>query len=288
MKRHFRGGGVKCTLCFIDTSGRVWRHPCQWAVVQEWKWGASPDRAPADWDVPHTGEPYFGVDPQSKRPLCPPWRASLSQGPAAKQSVGGWTWRAAGWSLKDPAGGGRSRVGEREGWGGRRVGMGYRSVPGLPGLQADRGGMIFSQCLRRFFVCDAVCLCVATPLWGCSDPCRSSVFTAALWWAAHTYTHNLMGTHTHTHTHWGREREKSLLLGFGLCTTFLWFYRTDRHTLGLRCELKLLSNVWQLVLFSFSYDGLITIVWEIMAKPTDRLYVQRSAVYEWLCGSGLY
>lgn len=47
---------------------------------------------------------------------------------------------------------------------GAGLGWEYRSVPGLPGLQADRGGMIFSQCLRRFFVCDAVCFCVATPL----------------------------------------------------------------------------------------------------------------------------
>ena len=57
------------------------------------------------------------------------------------------------------------------------VGMGDHSEPGLPGLWAAGKGMIFSHC---FSFSVLIILCVAAPLWGCADPRRSGVFTAAL------------------------------------------------------------------------------------------------------------
>lgn len=112
------------------------------------------------------------MDLRRERPLQRPGSASPSQEPAGKQRVGGMNLTCR-WTES------KGSYGAGEGEAGAGMGMGYRSVPGLPRLRAEGRGMIFSHCLGGGFLVRVV-LCVATPLWGCSDPCRSGVFTAGL------------------------------------------------------------------------------------------------------------
>lgn len=168
--------------------------------------------------------------------------------------------------------------------------MGYCSVPGLPGLRAEGRGMMVFHCLFLCVLfcmqcCPIVCLYAAVgmlrslPLW-CLHRCPLIRAHIASW--IRTYIAHCTCRH--------EQSERSLPHCFGVCAAFplMPYCTTDSHTLGLHSKLTLLSNVWQLALLSCFYDGLITIVWEIMGEPTDWLYVQWGAVCEWLCASGLY
>lgn len=74
------------------------------------------------------------------------------------------------------------------------MGMGYRSVPGLPGLRAEGRGMIFSHCLGRVFLCVLFCVAVLSrcvSLRRCGDAPPAALVSSPL---------PFDDQHTHTYT----------------------------------------------------------------------------------------
>lgn len=217
------------TPCFI--------HPSKWEdmaafmpargggnLVKEWKEGASPNPNPC-WlrCTPHRQSPLWGGSEKQTLPSASGERQSESR--AYWDSVGGegmqgggLGWHAIGWNLEEDA----------------EVGMGYRSEPGLPGLWAAGKGMIFSHC---FSFSVRIILCVAAPLWGCAVPCRSGVFTAALWWPTHLHRVSL---ETHTDLQVQTVEKSPVLL---LVSVLLSFDASTHIHTQARHNLNFLNNV---------------------------------------------
>ena len=273
--RRVEGGGWRVgeapLASYTPVSGRVWRLPCQREVAVSW-WRNGKE-GPL-WTVPLLIEMYPTQANPTSGWICDanaPF--SVRGAPVRVKSLlgssvwGEWTWRAAGRSLKDPMGRGRER--RPRGWG-----WGTALCQGCPGYGQKEEAWYSLTVLEE--VSWYVLFCVS--LHRCGDaPIPAALVSSPL---AFDDQH----THTHTPTHivsWIHTSERSLW-----CPCRSPLMLQDRRTLSL--QYKLLGKVWQSVPFSCFYDGLITIVWEITAEPTDWLYAQWGAVCEWLCGSGSY